>query len=149
MTDTPKTLPKTLPETLQDRLLQGLSAVNALLEQENTLLSSGQWQDVEKLLPRKRTLMEQMRKLQPAEAKPLTPEQRSAKAAPEMEAATKQFHTLVRANEELLQNAIAAQGTLIQLVLEDAAQEQRIGYGASGGYAVGQHNSALALRSDV
>ncbi|MFT8419488.1 MAG: hypothetical protein ABF636_11765 [Acetobacter sp.] len=138
------------PEDLQGRLLQGFQAVSALLEQENALLTAGEWQDVEKLLPRKRELMQVLRKLLPAgQAKPLTAEQRSTKVTPEMEAAVKHFNTLVRANDTLLQSAIAAQGTLIKLVLEDAVQEQRTGYGASGGYAVGAHAGALALRSDV
>ncbi|WP_354859754.1 hypothetical protein [Acetobacter fabarum] len=138
------------PQDLQSRLLQAFGAVSALLEQENTLLKTGQWQDVETLLPRKRMLMETLRKLlPPGQTKPLTAEQRSASVSPEMEAAAKQFNALVRANEELLQSAIAAQGTLIKLVLDDAAQEQRTGYGASGGYTVDSHAGALALRSDV
>ncbi|MCP1241688.1 hypothetical protein GOB86_05475 [Acetobacter lambici] len=138
------------PEDLQSRLLQAFGSVSALLEHENTLLKTGQWQDVEKLLPRKRELMDVLRKLlPPGQTKPLTAEQRSAKVEPDMEAAAKQFNALVRANEELLQSAIAAQGTLIKLVLDDAAQEQRTGYGASGGYTLDPHAGALALRSDV
>lgn len=138
------------PEDLQGRLLQGFQAVNALLEQENTLLTSGQWQDVEKLLPRKRELMQVLRRLLPStQAEPLTAAQRGSKVTPEMEAAVKHFNTLVRANDTLLQSAIAAQSTLLKLVLEDAVQEQRTGYGASGGYTVGAHAGALALRSDV
>ncbi|MDE7547816.1 hypothetical protein PY793_07430 [Acetobacter fabarum] len=137
-------------QELQGRLLQAFEAVSTLLEQENTLLKTGQWQDVEALLPRKRILLETLRKLLPPEqTKPLTAEQRSAGVSPEMEAAVTQFNTLVRANEELLQSAIAAQGTLIKLVLDDAAQEQRTGYGASGGYTVDSHAGALTLRSDV
>ncbi len=138
------------PEDLQGRLFQAFEAVSALLEQENALLTSGQWQDVEKLLPRKRELMRLLRKLLPTtQAKPLTAEQRGTRVSPEMEVAVKTFNRLVRVNDELLQSAIAAQGTLIKLVLDDAAQELRMGYGASGGYAVETHNSALALRSDV
>ena len=138
------------PDDLQARLLQALGAVSTLLEQENTLLTAGQWQEVEKLLPRKRELMQTLHKLLPAaKAQPLTAEQRSAHISPETEAAFNHFNTLVRANDTLLQSAIAAQDTLIKLVLEDAVQEQRTGYGASGGYAVAAHTSALALRSDV
>ncbi|GAA3669288.1 MULTISPECIES: hypothetical protein [Acetobacter] len=138
------------PQDLQSRLLQAFGAVSALLEQENALLKTGRWQDVETLLPRKRTVLETLRKLLPLEqTRPLTAEQRSAGVSTELEAAARQFNMLVRANEDLLQSAIAAQGTLIQLVLDDAAQEQRTGYGASGGYTVDSHAGALALRSDV
>ena len=138
------------PDDLQARLLQALGAVSALLEQENALLTTGQWQDVEKLLPRKRELMQALHKLLPAEqTQPLTAEQRGTSISPEAQAAFSHFTTLVRANDALLQSAIAAQDTLIKLVLEDAVQEQRTGYGASGGYAIGAHTSALALRSDV
>ncbi|MFT9418207.1 hypothetical protein [Acetobacter sp.] len=138
------------PQDLQSRLLQAFGAVSTLLEQENTLLQTGRWQDVETLLPRKRTLLDTLRKLLPPEqTRPLTAEQRSAGVSTEMEAAARRFNTLVRANEDLLQSAIAAQGTLIKLVLDDAAQEQRTGYGASGGYTVDSHAGALALRSDV
>ena len=76
-------------------------------------------------------------------------EQRSANSSPETAAAFNHVNTLVRANDTLLQSAMAAQDTLIKLVLEDAVQEQRTGYGASGGYAMGAHTNALALRSDV
>lgn len=138
------------PEDLQSRLLQAFGAVSALLEHENTLLKAGQWQEVETLLPRKRELMDELRMLLPPEqTRPLTAEQRSATVNPDMEVAAKQFNALVRTNEELLQSAIAAQGTLIKLVLDDAAQEQRTGYGASGGYTLDPHAGALALRSDV
>ena len=138
------------PEDLQNHLLQAFAAVSGLLEQENTLLKAGSWQEVEALLPRKRALMDELRKLLPQEQiKPLTAEQRSATAIPEMEVVARQFNALVRANEELLQSAIAAQSTLIKLVLDDAAQEQRTGYGASGGYTLDPHAGALALRSDV
>ncbi|MFH7811820.1 MULTISPECIES: hypothetical protein [Acetobacter] len=138
------------PQDLQSRLLQAFGAVSTLLEQENTLLQTGRWQDVETLLPRKRTLLDTLRKLLPPEqTRPLTAEQRSAGVSTEMEAAARRFNTLVRANEDLLQSAIAAQGTLIKLVLDDAAQEQRTGYGASGGYTVDSHAGALTLRSDV
>ncbi|WP_338333303.1 hypothetical protein [Acetobacter sp. LMG 32666] len=138
------------PEDLQNRLLQAFGAVSALLEHENALLKAGQWQEVETLLPRKRDLMDVLRKLlPPGQTKPLTAEQRSATVHSEMEKAARQFNALVRVNEELLQSAIAAQSTLIKLVLDDAAQEQRTGYGASGGYTLDPHAGALALRSDV
>lgn len=138
------------PQTLQDRLLQAFGVVSALLEEENALLTSGQWQEVEKLVSRKRELTQALRKLlPPGQDKPLTAEQRGTPVSPELEAAVKKFNALVRANDDLLQSAIAAQGTLIKLVLDDAAQEQRLGYGASGGYAVEAHGGALALRSDV
>ncbi|CEF53350.1 hypothetical protein [Acetobacter ghanensis] len=138
------------PQDLQDRLLQCFGAVSALLEQENELLKSGQWQDVEKLVPRKRELTQLLRKLlSPAQVRSLTAEERASQVGPEMEAAIKRFNALVKANDDLLQSAIAAQDTLIKLVLDDAAQEQRLGYGASGSYTVGAHGGgALALRGD-
>ncbi|MDN6041008.1 MAG: hypothetical protein L0I33_03230 [Acetobacter sp.] len=127
------------------QLLARFEKVCSCLKEENSLLQADDLTRVVEVVPRKQVAMQELEE-QLAAARE-TPE---ILQSAEVEQAVRQFNALAQINHQLLKKAVEVQSEIVSLILENVAQDQRSGYGASGHYAVNKDVSgAFTLSSDV
>ncbi|KXV75649.1 hypothetical protein AD953_06630 [Acetobacter malorum] len=138
--------------TAQAHILACFEHICVYLEEENSFLQADDFSRVLEILPRKQVAMQALEVALAGGGANDTGnvESKAALATPEIEKAVEYFNVLAAQNHQLLRKAVDVQSEIVGLILENVAQDQRTGYGASGHYAVNKGSSGVfTFSSDV
>lgn len=131
-------------------ILACFDKVCAYLREENSFLEADDFSQVLQGLPRKQAAMQELQEALAAGGADKAAEGQKEAITPKLEKAVEHFNALATQNHTLLKKAVDVQSEIVGLILENVAQDQRAGYGASGHYAVNKEGSGVfTLSSDV